>query len=51
MDGAEGTDFHATATGHISVTPLQVDLTDHANLGYWAQTAVRLNASLPSGLQ
>ncbi len=42
-DDAEGTDFHATATGHIAITPLQVDLTDHAHLGYWAQTAARLN--------
>ena len=42
-DDAEGTDFHATATGHIAITPLQVDLTDHSNLGYWAQTAARLN--------
>ena len=42
MDDAEGTDFHATATGHVAMTPLQVDLTDHANLGYWAQTAARL---------
>lgn len=41
-DDSDGTDFHATATGHISMTPLQVDLTDHANLGYWAQTAARL---------
>ena len=41
-DDAEGTDFHATATGHIAITPLQVDLTDHANLGYWAQSAARL---------
>jgi 5'-nucleotidase len=24
------------------VTPLKVDLTDHDNLGYWAQTASRL---------
>jgi 5'-nucleotidase len=44
MDDAEGTDFHATATGHMAVTPLKVDLTDHAHLGYWAQTAARLNA-------
>ena len=36
-DATEGTDFHATADGHISVTPLQVDLTDHQSLGYWAQ--------------
>jgi 5'-nucleotidase len=35
-DGADGTDFHATAKGRISVTPLQVDLTDHDNLGDWS---------------
>ena len=43
-DDAEGTDFHATAQGHVSITPLKVDLTDHDNLGYWAQTASRLAA-------
>ena len=42
MDDAEGTDFHATAQGHMSMTPLKVDLTDHDKLGYWAQTASRL---------
>ena len=42
LDEAEGTDFHATAQGHISMTPLKVDLTDHDRLGYWAQTAARL---------
>lgn len=26
-DAGEGTDFHATANGHTSITPLQVDLT------------------------
>ena len=31
LDGREGTDF-------------KVDLTDHQNLGYWAQTAARLSA-------
>ena len=31
----EGTDFHATANGRVSVTPLQVDLTDHAALPDW----------------
>jgi len=41
-DDAEGTDFHATAQGHVSVTPLQIDLTDHAHLGYWAQTMGRV---------
>lgn len=45
-DDAEGTDFHATAQGHVSITPLKVDLTDHDNLGYWAQTASRLLAGV-----
>ncbi|MEY4883690.1 MAG: 5/3-nucleotidase SurE [Pseudomonadota bacterium] len=43
-DDADGTDFHATAQGHVSMTPLKVDLTDHDSLGYWAQTAARLAA-------
>ncbi|MBG9387323.1 5'/3'-nucleotidase SurE [Caenimonas aquaedulcis] len=34
-DGADGTDFHATAQGHVSVTPLKVDLTDHDALAQW----------------
>ena len=42
LDDAEGTDFHATATGHMAVTPLQIDLTDHASLAYWAQSAAKL---------
>lgn len=41
-DDAEGTDFHATAQGHVAMTPLKVDLTDHEGLGHWAQTAARL---------
>jgi len=44
-DDAEGTDFHATAQGHVSMTPLKVDLTDHEHLVYWAQTASRLDGS------
>jgi 5'-nucleotidase len=44
-DDAEGTDFHATAQGHIAMTPLKVDLTDHDHLGYWAQTAAKLAGS------
>ncbi len=43
-DDAEGTDFHATALGHVALTPLKVDLTDHDSLRYWAQTAQRLAA-------
>jgi len=35
-DAGEGTDFHATAQGRVSITPLQVDLTDHAGLVPWA---------------
>lgn len=35
-DAGPGTDFHATANGNISVTPLQVDLTDHERLPTWA---------------
>jgi 5'-nucleotidase len=34
-DAGEGTDFHATAMGCVSITPLQVDLTDHSRLGHW----------------
>ncbi len=41
-DDAEGTDFHATVQGHVAMTPLKVDLTDHDFLGYWAQTAAKL---------
>jgi 5'-nucleotidase len=43
-DGADGTDFHATAQGRVSVTPLQVDLTDHDALGDWAQAARALSS-------
>ena len=34
-EAGEGTDFHATANGSVSITPLQVDLTHHAALGRW----------------
>ena len=36
-DDGPGTDFHAAALGHVTVTPLKVDLTDHERLIYWAQ--------------
>lgn len=35
-DDADGTDFHATAQGHMAMTPLKIDLTDYATLGDWA---------------
>ena len=43
-DETEGTDFHATAQGHVSVTPLQIDLTDHSRLAYWAQSVAQFSA-------
>ena len=36
-DEGEGTDFHASAQGHVTVTPLQVDLSDHERLPWWQQ--------------
>jgi 5'-nucleotidase len=36
-DASPGTDFHATATGQISVTPLQIDLTHAGQLESVAQ--------------
>ncbi|MEO5660877.1 MAG: 5'/3'-nucleotidase SurE [Polaromonas sp.] len=38
----EGTDFYATKHAYVCITPLQVDLTDHERLPYWAQTAAKL---------
>lgn len=34
-EAGAGTDFHAVAQGFVSVTPLQIDLTDHAGLPAW----------------
>jgi 5'-nucleotidase len=34
-EAGPGTDFHATANAQVSITPLQVDLTDHAALSDW----------------
>jgi 5'-nucleotidase len=34
-EAGPGTDFHATASGEVSITPLHVDLTDHATLPVW----------------
>ncbi len=34
-EAGEGTDFHATAHGRVSITPLQVDLTDHVAVPDW----------------
>lgn len=34
-DASPGTDFHATANGHVAITPLHVDLTDHQGVVDW----------------
>jgi 5'-nucleotidase len=39
-DAGEGTDFHAVATDRVSVTPLQIDLTNHelmSGVGQWLE--------------
>ena len=41
-EAGEGTDFFATSHGYVSITPLQVDLTDHERLPFWAQTAAKM---------
>ena len=43
LDASPGTDFHATAEGYVSVTPLQVDLT---HVGQLPQVAAWLEAPL-----
>jgi 5'-nucleotidase len=40
-EAGEGTDFFATASGRVSITPLQVDLTDHAGLSRWREWQAR----------
>ncbi len=50
-DGAAGTDFHATAGGEVSLTPLAVDLTDRDNLRYWSEAALRLFGGVDQDVQ
>jgi 5'-nucleotidase len=45
----EGTDFHAVASGCISITPLQVDLTDHARSATWAERFAAAPAKVRAG--
>ena len=37
LDAGPGTDFHAVANGQVSITPLKLDLTDHAGLPGWRE--------------
>jgi 5'-nucleotidase len=39
-DAGEGTDFHATAQGQVSLTPLQVDLTHKSQLDSLAREII-----------
>ncbi len=43
-EAGPGTDFHATAQGQVSITPLQVDLTEHAGLADWRDWLSRSDA-------
>jgi 5'-nucleotidase len=38
LDAGEGTDFHATAQGEVSITPLQIDLTHKTELAILARS-------------
>ena len=44
-EAGAGTDFYATASDRVSVTPLQVDLTDHAALACWRGWQARRSAA------
>jgi 5'-nucleotidase len=47
LDDGEGTDFHATRLGHIAITPLKVDLSDHDGLAPWSQAFSNMASTLP----
>jgi 5'-nucleotidase len=46
LDAGPGTDFHAVRTGHISITPIQVDLTRYQALEQVASWVGGLEAAL-----
>jgi len=41
QDAGEGTDFHAVAEHFVSMTPLQVDLTQFDALDAWQERVAR----------
>ena len=49
LDSGAGTDFHAVRTGHISITPIHVDLTRYQALEQVASWVGGLEASLREG--
>ena len=44
-EAGAGTDFHAVASGQVSITPLQVDLTDHDGVPGWTTLLSRGRAA------
>lgn len=42
-DEAHDTDFYATSQGHVAITPLQIDLTDHGGLAGWQECMTLLD--------
>ena len=49
QDAGVGTDFHAVRTGHISITPIQVDLTRYQALEHVASWVSGLEHTLAKG--
>ena len=49
-EAGAGTDFHATAAGEVSITPLQVDLTEHQTLPAWERWRERAAEASSSGV-
>jgi 5'-nucleotidase len=47
MDDADGTDFHATTLGHVALTPLKVDLSDHTQLAPWTSHMQAMQKNQP----
>ncbi len=50
QDSGPGTDFHAVRTGHISITPIQVDLTRYQALEKVASWVSGLRSPGPAGM-
>ena len=46
-DDSDGTDFHAAKQGHVCLTPLHVDLTEHAQLPHWTERIAKLESRGP----
>ncbi len=50
QDASEGTDFHATAHGHVSISPLNIDLTHYASQADWRLRLAAMQARRPQAL-